>query len=134
MPLSDKEYAVGITRAMGMKVTTQALDYIKDVYKIPLTANEYYRVLGTIESKAIEQMQEIALKMPIIHMERLNEFIALKDGCYQDLHREENPYRRVMIRMKIAELHQYISQLQTMSKRVLEKYVTKEMESREISL
>ena len=134
MTLNEAEYAVAITRSMGMKGGKETYDYIEKNYHIRLDKNDYYKIMGKMEAKAIQEMEKIANTLPIIHAERIREFEFLKDGCYQDLQLTEDPYKRVLIRMKIAELHQYISQLQTMTRRVIEKYVTKEVETRIVSI
>jgi hypothetical protein len=128
MTLSDIEYAVAIAH-QTISPLRDELAYVQEKTGVKLSQKGFYRTLERIDRGAIEEIESIARNMPAIHAQRVRMFESLQQGNFKDLQEEESPHKRVLIRRQIAEMEKYIAQLQSISKRVLETYVIKQLES-----
>lgn len=118
MTLNDREYCVVMTKAMGLS-EKESLAYIK-LKGFEMSVPTYYRILGTLDAQALERLYDIAKNFKTLHLDRLDKFKIIEKEMWVNYYLEQDFSKKVMILAQIANLQPYISQLEEVTKDILE--------------
>ena len=124
MTLNDIEFNVVITKAMGLS-EKEALAYLERK-ETKIDRRKYYRILGTLEVKALERLYEIAKNFKQLHLDRLDKFRTIEKNMWEQYEREQDATKKVIILNSIADIQFPISQLIEVTKEILEENAVKQ--------
>ena len=118
--LRDTEKAV--IETMRMRLTTdQALQYLKD-NEFPLSRASYFRYKKKLEEKKLKRLYEIAkIGFQDQHLETIDQYEMGFKMMWQNVLREQNPFRQNVMIKDILLLKPYLSAYYEATKLIIDK-------------
>jgi len=128
MTLSDKEFACAVANTMTFATLEKRLEYVEKRCGEKISQAAYYRILGTIEAKTIERMQNIAKRYEALHMEKYDELTNIKAEMWRQYYKDEaSPAQKSIILLRITDVLQLMRQLEEITKDTLEDHMKAEL-------